>query len=395
VENFYNRVENLDELIRSVKLPYLAWKVLFLVNKNADSSEISKLLEANEAEVSASLDLLLQNALITVEGDSAKAEAVQEPDVEEVSETLADETETDIPEFEEPEATVIPEEEISAEPEIENESNTEADSIEEAVDDVSELEEETLVEDAPTNEVVEPDLAEVDKAEEEFRLDTPDEPEKEAPSDVLDELLEEAEGFEDEDILEPALEELDEKAEAEESIEEEQVDEKIEEEKIEINIPEGDEEDMEFNFNLTGDDADQTVAKEAEEEEIEEPTPQIDTSGFKKILVIDDSLVIRKMVEIALEEEELIIETAVSGKEGLEMMDQTNPDLVILDMMLPDINGIEILKTIKASKGIPVIMLSGKDSPQMIETAKNEGAEEFLPKPFKDDDLVEKIKKLI
>ena len=40
-------------------------------------------------------------------------------------------------------------------------------------------------------------------------------------------------------------------------------------------------------------------------------------------------------------------------------------------------------------------MLSGKDSPQMIETAKNEGAEEFLPKPFKDDDLVEKIKKLI
>ena len=55
----------------------------------------------------------------------------------------------------------------------------------------------------------------------------------------------------------------------------------------------------------------------------------------------------------------------------------------------------EIVKTIKASKGIPVIMLSGKDSPQMIETAKNEGAEEFLPKPFKDDDLVDKIKKLI
>ena len=120
-----------------------------------------------------------------------------------------------------------------------------------------------------------------------------------------------------------------------------------------------------------------------------------DKSGYKKILVIDDSLVIRKMVEIALEEEEFIIETAVSGKDGLEVMDQTNPDLVILDMMLPDINGIEILKTIKASKGIPVIMLSGKDSPQMIETAKNEGAAEFLPKPFKDDELVEKIKKLI
>ena len=77
--------------------------------------------------------------------------------------------------------------------------------------------------------------------------------------------------------------------------------------------------------------------------------------------MIDDSLVIRKMVEIALEDEDYNISTAVSGKEGLDSLDKINPDLVILDMMLPDINGIEILKTIKASKGIPVIMLSGKD----------------------------------
>ncbi len=110
--------------------------------------------------------------------------------------------------------------------------------------------------------------------------------------------------------------------------------------------------------------------------------------------MIDDSLVIRKMVEIALEDEDYIIETAVSGKEGLDKLDSVNPALVILDMMLPDINGIEILKTIKASKGLPVIMLSGKDSPQMVENAKKEGAEEFLPKPFKDDDLVEKVKLL-
>jgi len=173
-----------------------------------------------------------------------------------------------------------------------------------------------------------------------------------------------------------------------------------EEEKIEINIPEDDDkddisDDLEFNFSLTDENEPPAIENPstASQETINEPDK--DKSNYKKILVIDDSLVIRKMVEIALEDEELIIETAVSGKEGLAMMDKINPNLVILDMMLPDINGIEILKTIKASKGIPVIMLSGKDSPQLIETAKAEGAEEFLPKPFKDDDLVEKIKNLI
>ena len=53
------------------------------------------------------------------------------------------------------------------------------------------------------------------------------------------------------------------------------------------------------------------------------------------------------------------------------------------------------LKTIKASLKIPVIMLSGKDSPQMVENAKNAGADAFLPKPFKDEDLKEKINTLL
>ena len=316
MENLYNRVENLDELIRSVKLPYLAWKVLFLVNKKANSEEIAGLLETDEEAVSNSMQLLIQNGLIIVDEEPEKV-------VEEVEEEIAEvghQEEDEIPEI----------------VEVEEEVEETADSIEEP-------------EDAP-----------IDNQQEE-----------QPAANILEELLEESD----------------------------EQDSELEEEKIEINIPEGDEGDdisdeMEFNFNLTGEE--KTEGKAAEQAPVVEQEEALtDTSGYKKMLVIDDSLVIRKMVEIALEEEEFTIETAVSGKEGLEVMDQTNPDLVILDMMLPDINGIEILKTIKASKGIPVIMLSGKDSPQMIETAKNEGAEEFLPKPFKDDDLVEKIKKII
>ncbi len=123
--------------------------------------------------------------------------------------------------------------------------------------------------------------------------------------------------------------------------------------------------------------------------------PETESTGRKSVLVIDDSIVIRKMVEIALEDEDYLIHTAVSGKDGLDKIDHLNPSLIILDLMLPDINGIDILKTVKASRKTPVIMLSGKDSPQMVEKAKETGADAFLPKPFKDDELIEKINSLI
>jgi CheY-like chemotaxis protein len=140
---------------------------------------------------------------------------------------------------------------------------------------------------------------------------------------------------------------------------------------------------------------------------IEEPAPAksevvesadeeiISDSTRKTVMVIDDSIVIRKMIEIALEEEDFNIITAISGKEGLDTIEKEKPNLVILDMMLPDMNGIEVLKIIKTEKKLPVIMLSGKDAPQLIETAKEVGVDDFLPKPFRDEELVEKVKTLI
>jgi DNA-binding response OmpR family regulator len=63
--------------------------------------------------------------------------------------------------------------------------------------------------------------------------------------------------------------------------------------------------------------------------------------------------------------------------------------------MLPDMNGIEVLKKIKSSRKTPVIMLSGKDAPQLVESAKEVGVDDFLPKPFRDEELVEKVKHLL
>ena len=59
--------------------------------------------------------------------------------------------------------------------------------------------------------------------------------------------------------------------------------------------------------------------------------------------------------------------------------------------MLPDVNGLDILKTIKASRDIPVVMLSAKDTPKETTKAKELGADDFIPKPFKDEELIGKI----
>ncbi|HHM02458.1 MAG TPA: response regulator [Caldithrix abyssi] len=320
MNNLYSRSENIDELIRSVKLPYVAWKVLFLVTQNTRANQIADILQSDTAEVEGALGLLADSGLVT---------------------TVSEQVSADTPEEETAEAV---------------------ESVAEAVEEASETaapEEETLIEEVSEEESAEPA------------------PEEEAT------------------VTEEAPEAEEETVEVEDALEEEVV-EVSDDEDISIEIPMEEEdkdisEDLDFEVDL------ESAVEEAAvpQPKVETPAPEPESSeGKKKILVIDDSLVIRKMVEIALEDEDYVIETAVSGKEGLEKLDSVSPVLVILDMMLPDINGIEILKTIKASRGIPVIMLSGKDSPQMVENAKKEGAEEFLPKPFKDDDLVEKVKLL-
>jgi CheY-like chemotaxis protein/Mn-dependent DtxR family transcriptional regulator len=130
-----------------------------------------------------------------------------------------------------------------------------------------------------------------------------------------------------------------------------------------------------------------------EEEKIE--MPSMPTAAQKTILVVDDSIVIRKMVEIALENENYSVVSVATGKEAFSFLDGKDPDLVILDIMLPDVNGLDILKVIKTKKNIPVVMLSAKDTPKETAKAKELGANDFIPKPFRDEELINKIHELI
>jgi len=132
---------------------------------------------------------------------------------------------------------------------------------------------------------------------------------------------------------------------------------------------------------------------------VDKTTPAVTASGKQSLLVIDDSVVIQKMVEIALENEPYHIVAAMKGEDALRLLKESKPGLILLDIMLPDMSGLDVMKSIKALGGayqnIPIIMLSGKDSPQDKDAALSNGANGFLTKPFHDEDLISKVKEFM
>jgi CheY-like chemotaxis protein len=141
-----------------------------------------------------------------------------------------------------------------------------------------------------------------------------------------------------------------------------------------------------------------TEAPKVEAKPVATPKPVVTTTGTpggKKILIVDDSIVIQKMVEIALENEHFQLSSAMKGEDGIKAAKEFQPSLILLDMMLPDMNGLDVMKGIRELGGaftdMPIVMLSGKDSPQDKDTAINSGATDFLTKPFHDEDLISKV----
>jgi CheY-like chemotaxis protein len=393
VKQLYRRGEDLDEKLKEITLPYLSWKILFLISDETSVDELKKQLKKEKGDIEDAIALLLERGVIeaTVPGDVEVAdESVSETaELEEQLDEAQKESEVleSEKEFEGEEASVLEETpEKSAEPEAteETESNQISDELQEMDLEEPAVKEEEESEEAP------PDLPEVDLEEsraEEKSSASPGEAEVDL---TLDESAQDQQPSEEYEKEHEVID-LDEREE-----EEETVDLDFEESQIKEDDGAGPESaDMSNLIEELDEMGGNTPKTAAEDDSAAAKTQEKKVSGGKTIMVVDDSIVIRKMVEIALEEDDYRIITATSGKEGMTVLDAENPDLVILDMMLPDMSGIDLLKTIKASRGIPVIMLSGKDSPQLIETAKGVGADDFLPKPFRDEELVEKVKTLL
>lgn len=111
-----------------------------------------------------------------------------------------------------------------------------------------------------------------------------------------------------------------------------------------------------------------------------------------KILVIDDEAPIRRFLKISLEAEDYEYLEAESGQAGLAMAASHRPDLIILDLGLPDFDGLTILKRVREWSGMPIIILTVKDAESEKVTLLDAGADDYLTKPFSVPELIARIR---
>ncbi len=114
---------------------------------------------------------------------------------------------------------------------------------------------------------------------------------------------------------------------------------------------------------------------------------------IKKILVVDDESSITDLVYSILTEKGYEVTMAKDGKEGLKVFESVKPDLVITDIVMPDMEGIEFMRSlVKMRKGLPIIVMSGNVlGTKFLETARIFGAQATLRKPFAIQELLEVI----
>lgn len=112
---------------------------------------------------------------------------------------------------------------------------------------------------------------------------------------------------------------------------------------------------------------------------------------MKKILMVEDESSISDFVKLELEYEGYQVSIKEDGREGLKEALENDYDLIILDIMLPSMNGFEICRRLKREKNTPVIMLSAKDSVTDKVNGLQIGADDYIPKPFAIEELLARI----
>ncbi|KRN24470.1 response regulator YycF [Lacticaseibacillus camelliae] len=112
----------------------------------------------------------------------------------------------------------------------------------------------------------------------------------------------------------------------------------------------------------------------------------------KKILVVDDEKPILDIVKFNLNKEGYDVVTAEDGEEALTKVNDENPDLIILDLMLPKIDGLEVARQVRKDHDMPIIMLTAKDSEIDKVLGLEMGADDYVTKPFSNRELVARVK---
>ncbi len=117
-----------------------------------------------------------------------------------------------------------------------------------------------------------------------------------------------------------------------------------------------------------------------------------------QIVVIEDDEDIREILELTLSREGFRVASAEDGGQGLRLVQKELPDLVLLDLMLPDLDGLEVCRLMKAdaaTREIGIIMVSAKDTEADIVLGLGLGADDYVPKPFGSSELVARVKSVL
>lgn len=127
------------------------------------------------------------------------------------------------------------------------------------------------------------------------------------------------------------------------------------------------------------------------------PSPDI-ADRPARILIADDQRQNRQLLEIMLSQEGFVLLTAEQGEEALAIVAQQSPDLILLDVMMPGMDGYQVAAKIKgnlATRNIPIIMVSGLHDSGAKMLAKSAGADDFISRPVERAELLERVRNLL
>ncbi len=112
----------------------------------------------------------------------------------------------------------------------------------------------------------------------------------------------------------------------------------------------------------------------------------------ERILIVEDEAKLARFVELELSYEGYEIQKAADGRTGLELAESGNFDLILLDVMLPGLNGLEVLRRLRRSTCVPVILLTARDAVMDKVTGLDSGADDYVTKPFAIEELLARIR---
>ena len=123
-----------------------------------------------------------------------------------------------------------------------------------------------------------------------------------------------------------------------------------------------------------------------------QPAGDTSSAGKARVLVIDDEPEIRRAVQMGLAGSEFVVAWAPTGQRGLEMVAQWHPDIVLLDLSLPDLDGIEVTRSLRSWSAVPILVLSIRSGDADKIAALELGADDYLTKPFSMGELLARIR---